>query len=178
MVFGEYHEQRRVHRVHAFAEDRPLAAPLSAAHAAIVERGAGEERPGILEVIAIHSLGERLAWWQWLAIAGVHVANFALRDRYEPYLVDTVLPPPVTKVDATAQQLGLIAGLAIERNDLTVSHRAAERPQLFDDTHRVVRYAPEREPNGEQHTDGPAGVHPPGIQPLPHGVNLSKRQTL
>src|SRR5262245_65440626 len=57
-----------------------------------------------------------------------------------------VLPLPVAEVDATAEQVGLEAGLAFESQDVAFGHGALERPELFDDADAVVRDEPQREP--------------------------------
>ena len=57
---------------------------------------------------------------QRLAVAGVHVTDLALRNGHQRRRVDAVLPAPVAEVDAAAQQLGLVAGLAVERDDVAL----------------------------------------------------------
>src|SRR4051794_33934490 len=64
-----------------------------------------------------------------------------------------VLPPPEAEMNATAQEVGLKASLAIECEDRTFGHRAFERPELFDDADAVIRDEPERQPGGDDRRD-------------------------
>ena len=56
-VLGDDDEEGEVDRVDALAQDRPLAAALAAAVGALL----AEERQGVLEVVAVHHAGQRLA---------------------------------------------------------------------------------------------------------------------
>ena len=149
LLFGDDDEQRRVHGVRPFAQDRTLPTALAAQP---VGRGP-QELASVLEVTARHDPPERLARRQRFAVASIHIAELALRHRNERRLVYDVLPPPVAEVDAAAQQFRLEAGLVRQRDDTAGIDRAAERPQLFDDAELVVRDVSQREPTEQQQTD-------------------------
>ena len=53
--------------------------------------------------------------------------------------MDAVLPAPKAEVEAAAEQVGLEAGLAVERDDPALGDRPLGRPEFFDDAHAVVR---------------------------------------
>src|SRR5436305_1735528 len=75
---------------------------------------ADKEGMRVLEVVARRDPAKRLARLERLAGAGIDVADLALRDGDEPHLVDAILPSPQAEVQATAQQVGLVAGLPVE----------------------------------------------------------------
>jgi hypothetical protein len=84
-----------------------------------------EERHGVLEVVALDDLAQRLARLQRRAVAGVDVPDLPLRDRDQRHLVEPELPRPQPQVIAAAQELRLIAGLAVDRDDVPLGDRAA-----------------------------------------------------
>ncbi len=134
-VLADDHKQRRVDGIDAFAQDDPLPATLSTTR----RLAADQEGAGVLEVIARHHAGQRLARLERLAVAGIDVADLALRDGDQPNLVDTELPSPQPEVQAAAQEIGLVARLAVERDDRALGYRASLRPELFDDADVGVR---------------------------------------
>src|SRR5205085_4493227 len=77
-VLGDDDEQGRVDGVDAFAEDGALPAALPAPRPVLA--GAAQEGAGVLEVVGRGDAAERLAGRQRLAVAGVDVADLALRD--------------------------------------------------------------------------------------------------
>src|SRR5439155_16758612 len=88
---------------------------------------------GVLKIVAGDGAAERQARRQRLAVAGIDVADLALRHGDQRANMNAVLPPPVAEVDAAAEQVGLIAGLAVEGKDVAFGHAAFGGPQLFDD---------------------------------------------
>ena len=142
-------EEREVDRVNPFAQDRALPAALPR-HAAFDLRRQSEKGPRILEMVAARHTPERLAGLQRLTIAGVDVSDLPLRHRHQRRLVNAVLPPPESKVQSTAQQIDLISGLAVEREDAPVRDRALARPELFDHPHTIVGDVPRSDRRGNQ----------------------------
>src|SRR5205823_9645905 len=123
--------------VNAFTHDGPLPAALAALRV-VLAAAVAQERAGILEVVAVDHAAERLAGLQRLTVAGVHVADLALRHRDQRDLVDAVLPAPVTQVEAAAEQVGLQARLVVQGDDAAIGHRPLARPQLLNDADAVV----------------------------------------
>ncbi len=138
-VFGHDREKREVDRVDAFAQDGPLAAALAQDRLVLgARRLAPQEAPGVLEVVAGNDLAQRLARRQRLAVAGIDIADLALRHRDQGHLVDAVLPPPEAEMQPAAQHLRLKPGLAIEGDDPPLRDRTLQRPELLDDPDPVV----------------------------------------
>src|SRR5439155_23047292 len=75
---------------------------------------------------------------QRLAVAGVDVGELPLRHGHQADLVDAVLPAPQPEVDAAAEQIHLVAGLAAQSDDAAFGDRAFGRPEVFDDADLVV----------------------------------------
>ena len=140
-VLGNHVEQRDVDGVHAFAEDAALTAFLPAV---------GEKLPRVLEVVALDDPGQGLRRHELVAAAREDVADLPLLDGDQRELVDRVLPPPKSEVDAAAENVGLVARLAVEGNDRAFGQRAAGRPQLLHDADAVVGDVPDGEPQQEQ----------------------------
>ena len=138
-VFGHHREQGGVDRVDAFADDRPLPSAL-APHRLVVRADllAAQEPPRVLEIVAAHDLAQRLARQQRLAVAGIDIADLALRHRDQRRFVNAVLPPPQAEMQPTTQDLGLKPCLAVQSDDSPFRHRPFHRPQLFDDADPVV----------------------------------------
>ena len=102
------------------------------------QRRADQERAGVLEVVARNHPAERLAGRQRLAVAGIDVGDLALRHGHQPDLVDAELPPPQAEVDAAAEQVDLVAGLAVQGDDPAFGHRPLGRPEVLDDADLVI----------------------------------------
>ena len=101
-------EEREVDGVHAFAQDRPLPAALAGdGSCSGLTCSPHQEAAGVLEVVARDHLAQRLAGRQGLAVAGIDVADLALRHRHQRDAVDPVLPPPEAEMQTAAQDLGL-----------------------------------------------------------------------
>ena len=140
-ILGNHVEQRDVDGVDAFAEDAALTAFLPVV---------GQELPRVLEVVAVDDAGQGLGRQELLAAARKDVADLALLDGHQGELVDPVLPPPQSEVDAAAKDVGLVARLVVQRDDRSFGQRALGRPQLLHDSDAVVGDAPDREPQQEQ----------------------------
>ena len=127
-VLTDHREQRRVDRIDALAEDRPLASLLAGDPAGGGVSGGleAEEAAGILEVVAVDDPCERLAGGKGLTVAGKDVADLPLRDAHQWRGVDGVLPAPPAEVEATAEDVGLVAGLGRRRDDPTLRHAAGK----------------------------------------------------
>ena len=138
-VFGHDGVEGEVDRVDAFAQDRALATALTQNRLLLgARRLAAQEAPGVLKVVARNNSAQRLARRQGLAVAGVNVADLALRHRDQGHLVDAELPPPEPEMQTTAQHLRLKPGLAIERDDPSFGDRSLHGPEFFDDPDPVV----------------------------------------
>ena len=141
-IVGDNHEQGRVDGVDAFAKDRSLPAALAALtparRSSALVAGFAQEGAGILEVIAGDDAAQGLAGRQRLAVASVDVADFALRNGHQRHLVDAVLPAPKPEMDAAAEQIGLVAGFAVQGDDAAFGHRPGPRPEFFDDADLLV----------------------------------------
>ena len=74
-------------------------------HPGFPRTGTGEERGGILEVVALDHAAERLPGRERLAIAGIDVADLTFGDRHQSHFVDGILPTPQADVDATCAYL-------------------------------------------------------------------------
>ena len=143
-VLGEHDEEREVDRVDAFAEDGPLPAALAGDRLLVgTDLLADEEAAGVLEVVAGNDAAQGLAGRQRLAVAGVDVADLALRHGHQRHLVDPVLPAPEAEVQAAAEHLGLEARLAVQGDDPALGDRTLDRPQLLDDADPVVGDVPQ-----------------------------------
>jgi hypothetical protein len=80
---------------------------------------------------------------QRLAVARKHVPDLALRDRHQRHLVKAILKRH-QHMPAAAKELGLKAGLTVQRDD-AVLDRSGRAPELLDDTDAVVRDVAKRE---------------------------------
>src|SRR5207249_5423374 len=87
-VLADDHEQGEVDCVHAFAEDGTLPAALAERGVIDLDDALAEKAAGVLKVVAWHHAGQRLARLQRLAVAGIDVADLALRHRHKGDLVD------------------------------------------------------------------------------------------
>jgi hypothetical protein len=125
LVLGDHDEQGGVDRVHAFAEDRTLAATLPSGSPL-------QKHLGVLVVVAVHHPAERLPRTQRLSVAGINVADLALGNGDQRGRVNAVLPPPEPQVDAAAEQPALVTGLAVQGDDLSLGNGAGLRPELLD----------------------------------------------
>ncbi len=105
---------------------------------------------GVLEIIAWGNASQGLAGRQRLAVTGIDIADLALRNGHQRNLVNAVLPAPQPEVDAAAQQVGLVAGFAVQSDDVPLGHRAGARPELFDDAHLLVGNVAQRRPRGQE----------------------------
>jgi hypothetical protein len=167
MVFRDDDKQGRVDGIHTFANNGALAAALAPGKSAatVVGAASNQERLSVLEVVALDVLAQRLAGRERLAVAGVDVSDLALRDSDEPGFVDRVLPAPIAEMHAAAKQRRLEAGLAIERDNLTSRDRALGRPELFNDSYRVVRDRAQANPYKEQNHKQDRELRPPRAKP-------------
>ena len=136
-IFGNHVEQRDVDGVDAFAEDAALAAFLAVA---------GQKLPCVLEVVALDDPGQGLRRHELIAAAGEDVADLPLLDGDQGKLVDFVLPAPESEMDAAAEDVGLVARLAVQGNDRALGQRAVGRPHLLDNADAVVGDEPDRQP--------------------------------
>src|SRR5262249_8711838 len=134
VLLGEHDEQGEVEGIDTLAEDGPLPATLSSGLLTLAEEGAG-----VLEIVAVNEAAERLSGRQRLAVAARDLADLALRHGDERDFVDPILPTPQAVVNPAAEQVNLEAGLAVERDDAALGHRAARGPQAFDDADAGVR---------------------------------------
>src|SRR5262249_19880942 len=63
----------------------------------------------------------------------------ALRHGHERHFVDAILPAPESKMETTAKQIRLIAGLITQSDDPPFLDGAFRRPQLFYDADSAIR---------------------------------------
>jgi hypothetical protein len=145
-VLGHDHELGQVDGVGALAQDLALR-PLLAA--------VGQEFAGVLEVDAVRMGGQGLVGLQRRAVTGEHVADPPLRDRHQALDVQPVLERE-EKVQAAAQDVGLKAGLLLQR-DQAAGDRTAPAPQLLDHRDAVVadvaNHARARHEHGGEHDE-------------------------
>ncbi len=127
MLARDDHELGEVYGIGALAQDRALRALLAAR---------GEKRADIEEIGGLEIARERLRRPERGAVAREDVADLALRDRHERLGVDAILERHEEMI-AAAQDLRLIAGLAIER-DQAAGDGAAATPQFLDDGDTVI----------------------------------------
>ena len=121
-VLGDHVEQGDVDGVHAFAEDAPLPALLPAV---------GEELAGVLEVVALDDFAQGLRRFELFAAAGEDIADLALLDRDQGELVNGILPAPEAEVQAAAEDVGLVAGLAVQGDDRAFRQRTGGSTRVF-----------------------------------------------
>ena len=158
VVLGDHTNSARLMAYTPSRRIGPLAAALAARRLLVgADRSPTRNAAGVLEVVAGDDAAQRLARRQRLAVAGVDVADLALRNRHQRHLMDAVLPAPEAEMQAAAQQLGLEAGLAVQGDDAAFGHRALARPQLLDDADAVVgdvpqahRFPQQQQANGQQ----------------------------
>ncbi len=111
-AFGDDYEEGGIDGIHAFAEDGALAAALAAL---------AQEGLGVLVAMDGDSAAECLRGAERFAIAGVEVADAALRNGDEGHHVDAEHPARVAEVQATAEHAGLEAGFAIQGDDTALA---------------------------------------------------------
>lgn len=141
LVFGDHDEERQVDRIDALPEDGALPSSLSLG---------AQKRLCVLEMVAVDDAAQRLSRRQRHTVAGVDVADLALRDRDERLRVDPVLPWVEAEVNSSTQQLCLKSRLSMQRDDLSSGQRAGRRPELLDDTDLAVRdIADSRDPGNQ-----------------------------
>jgi hypothetical protein len=116
--------------------------------------GFPQKSAGILKIIARDHAAKGLAGRQRLAVARINVTDFSLRDGHQRHLVNAVLPAPQPKVDAAAEQIGLVAGLTVQGNHGALRHQPAPRPKLFHDSHLLIGDPPQCQPRSQR------GQHP------------------
>lgn len=112
-----------------------------------------------------------------MAVAGEDVSDFALGNDHQGHLVDSVLPPPVEQVEAAAEHLGLVAGFAVQGNQMPLLDRAVGAPEFFDDAHATVgdeSKAHERRPD----PDGSHGSRKVGQYPQGDNLSVTHRKLL
>ncbi len=129
-LVGDDGELRGVDRVGAFAQDFPLRSLLAAAE---------QEAAHILEIrLVVGVVGAKhLRGAERRAVTREHIGDLALSDRDQIRFVNPVHERE-EHVQAAAQHCGLVAGLAVQRDEAAVD-RAFRRPQLLDDADLVVR---------------------------------------
>ena len=165
-VFGDDVEQGDIDGVDALAEDAPLAAFLPFV---------GEELAGVLEVVALDDFAQGLRRFEVFAAAGEDIADLALLDRDQGELVNGILPAPEAEVNSAAEDVGLIAGLAVQGDDRAFGERPAAGPEFLHDADAVVRDIARREPGGdEQYRQDHNQVNQERNQHGKHGL-VSKR---
>ena len=64
--------------------------------------------------------------------------------------MDAILPAPEAEVQAAAEQIGLVAGFAVEGDDAAFGHGAAARPEFLDDADLLVGDVAHRQPDEQQ----------------------------
>ena len=128
-LLGDDGELRGVDRIGALAKDLSLRSLLAAAH---------QEAARVLEVGFVLGVvgGEHLGRPERRAVAREHVGDASLADRDEIGLVEPIHEGH-EDMNAAAQDLGLEARLAVQRNE-TRFDRALRRPHLLDDTDLIV----------------------------------------
>ena len=140
-VLGDHVEQGDVDGIHAFAEDAPLPALLPAV---------GEELAGVLEIVALDDFAQGLRRFEVFAAAGEDIADLPLLNRDQRELVNGKLPSPETEVEPTAEDIGLVAGLAVEGDDCAFRQRPGGRPEFFHDANPVVRNIAHGQPGNQE----------------------------
>ena len=90
----------------------------------------------VLELARGGGAGERLGRRERLTVTREDVADLALGNGDEPRLVDAVLEGQEV-VETTAQEVRLVAGLAVQRDEAALDG-AGEAPPLLDDTDAIV----------------------------------------
>ena len=140
-VLENHVEEGDVDGIDAFAEDAALPPFLPAV---------GEEFAGVLEIVAIDDFAQRLRRLKLLATAGEDIADAALLDGDKRELVDGILPAPEAEVDAAAEDVGLVAGLAVQGDHGPFLQRTAGGPELLHDADAVVGDVTAGEPEEHQ----------------------------
>lgn len=128
-LLGDDGELRGVDRIGALAKDLSLRSLLPAAH---------QEAARVLEVGFVVGIvgGEHLRGPERRAVAREHVGDASLADRDEIGFVEPIHEGH-EDMNAAAQDLGLEARLAVQRNE-TRFDRALRRPHLLDDADLIV----------------------------------------
>ncbi len=97
-----------------------------------------QELAGILEIVAGGDAAQCLAGGKRFAVAGIDVADLALRHRDERNFVQPIHPAPQADVKAAAQHVRLEAGFIAQRDQSALLDGAGARPELFDDADAIV----------------------------------------
>ena len=79
-------------------------------------------------MIAVNDPPKCLARRQWLPIARIRISNLSLRDDHQRDLVNPILPRPIEKMNAAAEQIGLITRFTVEGDDSAIRNRSFARP--------------------------------------------------
>ena len=72
-------------------------------------------------------------------------------------LVDGILPAPEAEVESAAEDVGLVAGLAVQGDDRAFRQRPAAGPELFHDADAVVGDIARGEPGEQEEQDNDHG---------------------
>jgi len=136
------HELDEVDGIGALAQDRALRALLAAV---------AKEAAHIEEIGGAQIAGERLGRPERLAVAGEDIADLALRNGHQRLAVDAVLERKEEMI-AAAQQSGLEAGLAVER-DQAAGDRAVAAPQFLDGRDAAIADIADATRSNEQDDD-------------------------
>ncbi len=121
--FGDS-EQCRVDAVGAGRDDGQLCAAFAAF---------GQKGTGILKSVTSDLFAQDAAVGERVAVAGFHHAHRVLADGDEPLHDHFVLPRPVAEVQARGQGVGLVAGFAVQGDDLAVGQGSvgADQHEFF-----------------------------------------------
>jgi hypothetical protein len=111
-------EERRVDAIGARREDAHLAAALAAA---------AQELAGVLEAVARDLAAEDLVRRHGRAVRGDDERDFSRGHDHERHALHLVQPVPEAEVPARREQLGLQAGLAVERTTRPVGSGRPKR---------------------------------------------------
>ena len=110
-------EQRRVDAVGARREDAHLAAALAAA---------AQERLGVLEAVARDLAAEDALGGIGRAVGGDDEGDFSRGHDHERHALHLVQPAPEAEVPARREEIGLQAGLTVERDEPAGRQRPSE----------------------------------------------------
>ena len=147
-ILGNDDEQGEIDGVNAFAEDHAL--PAALADRGLRGFGIAEEFTGVLEEIAVDDPAEGLAGRQRFAVPRIHISDFSLRNDDQRNLVDAILPPPVERMDSTAEQVGLISGFPAEGDDPAAADGPPGGPFFLDDSDAVIGDGSDAEEDGDE----------------------------
>src|SRR5580765_2904888 len=122
---SNHREQRRIDAIGPGREDAELAAFLPTVE---------EKFARVLEVIALNHLAENALRRNRRAIRGQHQGDFALWHDCHGHFDDAILPAPETKMQSRREGIGLIPGLAAQR-DKAAGWQPASAEPFYDDSH-------------------------------------------